>query len=644
MKKVLVCLFTFTLMSLSAIGATGYNLSGTTLTITGTGAMPDYSAGGAPWYSDIGTITTININDGITHIGTNAFYNAKKATRVNIPVTVSSIGENAFAVNSTMAGIYFAGSPNEWATITFANDASNPFADATASTRNFYFHGCNFATTTLTLTPGITIVNDYAFYKATIQNLNIPGSVEYIGNFAFACAVSSTVCVNRATPPATGSYSAITYGSSAKLYVPDGRSSVYQSAGKPWYRSSVGKTDGASSVNNQVVSGTLSASYGSGVTWRLGEDGILTLDASSPSASKSVTLGAGTSYPWGNFRRLVHQIKLKGEISALGDALAYHWFLSGLILDQNTIPTCSNNIGSSSITATGTTAYNSIFNPCHPLTMKIKLSSLLSPTQAAKLETAPWNDGHWQIAIDDEVVVDENSADNLELFDAIQTHVDVPFTMRLERSVSNAYYNTFCSPIDLDAETVEATFGAGTQIHELASTSYDEEANELTLEFADSQNDMEAGVPYLFKPANSVSNPTFTDVDPTAVATAEDAVNAPHVTFFGTLEPVEVTSSQIDAKNFIFLLANNQLTWANGGTLKAMRAYWLLKDGVPSRALSRRPIMRIGQSAQGIEEVSGDWRQETGDGKQVTGRKVLRDGQLIIVHEGVEYNAQGIRL
>lgn len=644
MKKVLVCLLTLTLMSLSVIGATGYNLSGTTLTITGTGAMPDYSAGGAPWYSDIGTITTININDGITHIGTNAFYNAKKATRVNIPVTVSSIGENAFAVNSTMAGIYFAGSPNEWATITFANDASNPFADATASTRNFYFHGCNFATTTLTLTPGITIVNDYAFYKATIQNLNIPGSVEYIGNFAFACAVSSTVCVNRATPPATGSYSAITYGSSAKLYVPDGRSSVYQSAGKPWYRSSVGKTDGASSVNNQVVSGTLSASYGSGVTWALGEDGILTLDASSPSASKSVTLGAGGSYPWGNFRRLVHQIKLKGEISALGDALAYHWFLSGLILDQNTIPTCSNNIGSSSITATGTTAYNSIFNPCHPLTMKIKLSSLLSPTQAEKLETAPWNDGHWQIAIDEEVVVDENSADNLELFDAIQTYVDVPFTMRLERSVSNAYYNTFCSPIDLDAETVEATFGAGTQIHELASTSYDEEANELTLEFADSQNHMEAGVPYLFKPANSVSNPTFTDVDPTAVATAEDAINAPHVTFFGTLEPVEVTSSQIDAKNFIFLLANNQLTWANGGTLKAMRAYWLLKDGVPSRALSRRPIMRIGQSAQGIEEVSGDWRQETGDRKQVTGRKVLRDGQLIIVHEGVEYNAQGIRL
>lgn len=640
MKKVLVCLLTLTLMSLSVVGATGYNLSGTTLTITGTGAMPDYSAGGAPWYSSIGTITTININDGITHIGSNAFYNAQKATRVNIPATVSSIGENAFAVNSTMAGIYFAGSPNEWATITFANDAANPFTDAnSASTRNFYFYGSEKATTILTLTPGITTVNAYAFKNANkITDINIPGSVSYIGKYAFACNVSGSVCINRTIPPTTGGKYTITYGSSAKLYVPSSAVSTYSAQGEPWKAASYGSSYGASSVNGQAVSGNLAEA--SSITWSLDEDGVLTLNATG--ATKAITFNvAGASHPWGYFRRLVYKVKLQGEITALGKFLRYHYGFSEVVLDQNTIPTCTGKIA-----ATGDSgeSYASLFNPRDLLTLRIKLSSLLSPTQAAKLETAPWNDGHWQIAIDDEVVVDENSADNLELFDAIQKYVDVPFTMRLERSVSNAYYNTFCSPIDLDAETVEATFGAGTLIHELASTSYDEEANELTLEFADSQNYMEAGVPYLFKPANSVSNPTFTDVDPTAVATAEGEVNAPDVTFFGTLEPVEVTSLQIDAKNFIFLLANNQLTWANGGTLKAMRAYWLLKDGVPSRALSRRPIMRIGQSAQGIEEVSGDWRQETRDGKQVTGRKVLRDGQLIIVHEGVEYNAQGIRL
>lgn len=647
MKKVLVCLLTLTLMSLSAwagtwtSGSTTITTSGSTLTVSGNGAMADYSYSGTrSWISN--SITEIVIEEGVTHIGAYAFIAASYVTRVDISTSVTSIGEGAFASCTKMDDVYYAGSPNEWASISFSNDVSNPFGDISGNNGKMHFYGCSNTSTTLTLEPGIKRINDYAFYKMKIANLNIPGSVEHIGRWAFKCMISGQVCVNRTIPPTTG-FEAFSYNTTAKLYVPSGSQSTYQSAGKPWYRSTYGASDGASSVTGQAVSGTLSASYGAGVTWTLDQDGILTFDASSPSASKSITLAAGGDYPWGYFRRLVHKVRLRGEITALGNALAYHWFLSGLILDQNTVPTCSKYIASTDLTSAA--SYSSLYNSCNPLLMEVKLSSLLSPTQAAKLEeTAPWNDGHWQIAIDDEVVVDENSADNLELFAAIQKYVDVPFTMRLERSVSNAYYNTFCSPIDLDAETVEATFGAGTLIHELASTSYDEEANELTLEFADSQNYMEAGVPYLFKPANSVSNPTFTDVDPTAVATAEGEVDAEHVTFYGTLEPKEVTSLQIDAKNFIFLLANNQLTWANGGTLKAMRAYWLLQDGVPSRALSRRPIMRIGQSAQGIEEVSGDWRQETGDGKQVTGRKVLRDGQLIIVHEGVEYNAQGIRL
>lgn len=634
MKKVLVCLLTLTLMSLSAwagtwtSGSTTITTSGSTLTVSGNGAMADYSYSDAtPWISD--AITTIVIEDGVTHLGAYAFP-AENATSVTIPVSVTSIGSYAFYGCSNMTNIYYAGSPNDWASITFADYRANPFVNSSISSRKFYFNGCNVGTQMLTFLPGLTEIKDHAFYNAKITDINIPGTVERIGNYALRCSVSGTVCINRTTPPTTGT-SSITFGGSAKIYVPSGSTSAYNKT--PW--NSVSRTA-------QAVSGSTLGDYGANVKWSLGEDGVLTLDASGSSASKNITIDAAstTKMPWYYFRRLVYKIKLKGEITAINNTLHYHYGISEIVLDQNTIPSVSPTY----IATGSSTPYASLFDPCHPLTLRIKLSSLLSPTQAAKLETAPWNDGHWQIAIDDEVVVDENSADNLELFDAIQTHVDVPFTMRLERSVSNAYYNTFCSPIDLDAETVEATFGAGTQIHELASTSYDEEANELTLEFADSQNHMEAGVPYLFKPANSVSNPTFTDVDPTAVATAEGEVNAPHVTFFGTLEPVEVTSSQIDAKNFIFLLANNQLTWANGGTLKAMRAYWLLKDGVPSRALSRRPIMRIGQSAQGIEEVSGDWRQETGDGKQVTGRKVLRDGQLIIVHEGVEYNAQGIRL
>lgn len=634
MKKVLVCLFTLFLVSVSALGgtwtsgSTTITTSGSTLTVSGNGAMADYTYSDAtPWLTS--SITNIIIEEGVTHIGAYALSETStNVTSVTIPLSVTSMGEEAFYGNPKIAKIYYAGSPNEWAAITFANQHAHPFFSSGASSRNFYFYGCDFTTTTLTFEPGITTINNYAFQKATIANLNIPGSIEHIGAYAFACSVSSTVCINRATPPTAGT-NAITYGGSAKLYVPSGAVSTYNAAGKPWKNSTAEYGPGATA---QVVSGTLSATYGSGVTWTLDQDGILTLDASSPSASKSVTLGAGGSYPWGTFRRLVHKVRLRGEITALGDALAYHWFLRGLILDQNAVPTCSNNIGSSNLS--GSTSYNSIINPCHPLVMEVPLSTILDDTESAKLEVAPWNDGHWQVTVTDEVLIDEDY-DNISLLNTLHDKLSAPFNMRLKRSVSTAYYNTFCSPIDMDAATVSATFGAGTQIYALTSTSYDEEENELTLEFANSQNYMEAGVPYLFKPANNVTNPTFTDVDPASVATAEGEVNTTHVTFKGTLEPVEVSSAQIDAQNFIFLLANNQLTWANGGTLKAMRAYWLLKDGVPSRALSRRPVMRIGQSAQAIGNVQEDNVQST---------KILRNGQLIIIRDGVEYNAQGIRL
>lgn len=635
MKKVLYCLLTFFLLSSLSVfggtwtsGSTTVTTSGSTVTVSGSGAMADYNHFFDPsWVSN--SITTIIINEGVTHIGAYAFIEATNVTSVTIPTSVTSIGESAFGASPKIARINYNGSPNEWASITFANNAANPFGDSDAASRNFYFHGCDFTTTTLTLSPGLERVNDYAFYNMKIANLNIPGSVEHIGNYAFSCAVSTSVCVNRATPPSAGT-NAITYGSSAKLYVPSSAVSAYNAAGKPWKNASYMYGPGAT---GQTLSGTLNASYGEGVTWTLDEDGILTFDASSPSASKSITLGAGSSYPWGNFRRLVDKVRLRGEISALGNALAYHWFLRGVILDQNTIPTCSNNIAVSSI---GQTAYNSLFNPCHPLTMQVKLSSLISPTETAKLGSVPWNDDeHWVVAIDEEVVIDENSTDNMELLEAVRTYIHSPFTMRLQRSVSNAYYNTFCSPIALTAEQVENTFGAGTLIHELASTTYDAGANELTLNFADSQDFMDAGVPYLLWPANNVVNPVFNDVEPAAVANAESTVNASHVDFNGTLEPRTVTSSEIADKSFIFLQADNQLNWANTGTLKGMRAFWSLTGNVPVRAIAKRPVMNIGSATTRIGEVPDNNEQCT---------KVLRDGQVIIIRDGNEYNIMGIRL
>ena len=74
------------------------NTSTGALTISGTGAMTDYtSSSRAPWYSYRSSITSVSIGSGVTKIGNHAFNgNYSRLTSVTIPNSVTSIGIYAF--------------------------------------------------------------------------------------------------------------------------------------------------------------------------------------------------------------------------------------------------------------------------------------------------------------------------------------------------------------------------------------------------------------------------------------------------------------------------------------------------------------------------------------------------------------------
>ncbi len=69
--------------------------SNQTLTISGSGQMPDYVVLDAPWNAYATSILNIVITDGVTSIGDNAFVNVQ-ADEVIIPNTVDDIGQYAF--------------------------------------------------------------------------------------------------------------------------------------------------------------------------------------------------------------------------------------------------------------------------------------------------------------------------------------------------------------------------------------------------------------------------------------------------------------------------------------------------------------------------------------------------------------------
>lgn len=89
-------------LAASDSGTCGKNLTwtldeGGTLTISGTGAMGDYSYNAMPWYDYRNSIKTAVIEDGVTSIGDRAFWECNSLESVNIPDSVTSIGNSAFA-------------------------------------------------------------------------------------------------------------------------------------------------------------------------------------------------------------------------------------------------------------------------------------------------------------------------------------------------------------------------------------------------------------------------------------------------------------------------------------------------------------------------------------------------------------------
>lgn len=68
-----------------------------TLTITGTGHMRNYgTASNVPWYNNCIAITHLELPEGMTNVGKNAFCGEYYVQSVTLPASVSSIGENAF--------------------------------------------------------------------------------------------------------------------------------------------------------------------------------------------------------------------------------------------------------------------------------------------------------------------------------------------------------------------------------------------------------------------------------------------------------------------------------------------------------------------------------------------------------------------
>jgi uncharacterized protein YjdB len=240
-NKTATCHVTVTANASNIGGTTGtltWSLSNGTLTISGSGAMPDYdfdyvSFSSIPWETYRDKITTVTIQNGVTSIGNYAFGNSS-ITSITIPNSVTSIGSYAFVNCARFTSVTIPSSVTSIESDAFTNCGITSITILYGLThiRNNTFPECH-SLTSLTLPNSVTYIGDAAFYGCnSLASVNIPNSVTTIGDEAFrGCTSLRNVVVLRTTPPSIASNTFVDVPfSSATLTVPSGSKSAYQNA------------------------------------------------------------------------------------------------------------------------------------------------------------------------------------------------------------------------------------------------------------------------------------------------------------------------------------------------------------------------------------------------------------------------------
>ena len=179
-------------------------LGGKTLTISGTGAMPDFNfpeGNLAPWwnYEALGMLTSFGsfklegelkkvvIKDGVTNVGSYALFCLPAATQVTLPDSVTRIGRYGIAMCSKLTGMSIPKSVTEIGDFGLAGDGLTAVTlpDGLQSLGRGAFDTCA-SLSGMTLPAAITAVPGKCFADCTkLLNVKYAGTVTAIGDLAF---------------------------------------------------------------------------------------------------------------------------------------------------------------------------------------------------------------------------------------------------------------------------------------------------------------------------------------------------------------------------------------------------------------------------------------------------------------------------
>ena len=306
-----------------------------TLTISGTGAMDNYSNNSAPWhsYADKNQIQEIVIEDGVTSIGDYAFswIRTDLDSELRIPDSVTSIGSSIF-LNSYLGKVSIGSG-----VISIENDAF-VFAEirsieVDADNTTYCSDGgvlFNKAKTSLikaskgyhnyVVPDTVFSIERFAFYRSALTSVEIAANVAYIGTQAFAESGLTEIKFLGDAPNDGGDmFSSVT----ATAYYPANNPTwtadrMYMYNGNitwvPYGTEHIHEFD----ADNKCECGLIGGACGDNLTWVLDNKGTLTISGT----GEMDDYGMGTA-PWYSNRESVHKAVIEEGVTNIGEFALY---------------------------------------------------------------------------------------------------------------------------------------------------------------------------------------------------------------------------------------------------------------------------------------------------------------------------------
>lgn len=199
--------------------------------------------------------------------------------------------------------------------------------------------------------------------------------------------------------------------------------------------------------------------------------------------------------------------------------------------------------------------------------------------------------------------------------------------VQLNRTILGGMYNTICLPFPVNSTMCKAIYGNDVELYTLGTATISGDI--LNLQF-DEASDIYQGTPVLIKTSTDIVNPLFEGV--TVLTKSADRTDGGAVTFRGTF----VSKDFHNGDQVLLLVANNMLSYPlSDRTLKGFRAYFEVNNPQASAPIRGARIIAGQNVVTSIDLVEAQTEGVT---------KVIENGQLIIIRDGVRHNALGVQV